>query len=271
MQRGRLLAGPSRASDSSARSGGSREGCILSDEQETGDVDASGDLGGLGSGERWGAVAAGVPALVAGGAAVFLSGNGAGTAILLVLAAALLLIGIQGTPLIRIGGEQASIELERRRRAERLIKEAASGDPDTARDVIEAVLQLEPAARPRAESTLAALTYEEDVLRELRRVLQLPSVPTSAGQYDRGIDAILVAPGGKKLEVLIKYFRSPLDSRRRRELMGLAATGKLVITNADVDEATATAVAAYDGSVVTWRDPGDTDRLKMVAEDLLRR
>src|SRR6516162_7951910 len=57
-----------------------------------------------------------------GGYAVFEKSNQAGTAMLLILAAIFLLIGVQGTPLIKFGSSSGSVELERRRR--RKVQEA---------------------------------------------------------------------------------------------------------------------------------------------------
>src|SRR4051812_18002065 len=64
--------------------------------------------------ERFGSVAIGVVLLEAGLFAVFISDNQAGTAVLLVAAAAFLLIGIQGTPLLKFGNN--TVELARRRK-----------------------------------------------------------------------------------------------------------------------------------------------------------
>src|SRR6266702_5760117 len=72
--------------------------------------------------ERICALAIGAICGGAGGYAVFEKSNQAGTAMLLILAAIFLLIGVQGTPLIRFGSSSGSVELERRRR--RKVQEA---------------------------------------------------------------------------------------------------------------------------------------------------
>src|SRR5690349_5840152 len=84
--------------------------------------------------ERICALAIGVICGGAGGYAVFERSNQAGTAMLLILAAIFLLIGVQGTPLIRFGSNSGSVELERRRRKKvQLALEQASEENNTER------------------------------------------------------------------------------------------------------------------------------------------
>jgi hypothetical protein len=69
---------------------------------------------------------------------VFASSNQAGTAILLVLSAIFLLIGIQGTSLIRFSSGSNTFELERRKRnVERAAAAVAKEDPDRAAGIIQ--------------------------------------------------------------------------------------------------------------------------------------
>src|SRR5580700_972047 len=95
------------------------------------DLDEDNDLTSTGDSEppeplvKWERICALIVGAVCGGAGgyvVFEKSNQAGTAILLILAAIFLLIGVQGTPLIRFGSNSGSVELERRRR--RKIEEA---------------------------------------------------------------------------------------------------------------------------------------------------
>jgi hypothetical protein len=81
----------------------------------------------------------------AGGVATFVSDNQAGTGVLLLVALTLLLIGVQGTPLIRFGAESASLELDRRRRVRQVIEDISTDDsPDAVRGALEAAAAFEP-------------------------------------------------------------------------------------------------------------------------------
>lgn len=73
--------------------------------------DGSSALRGL---PRWARISAMVLGILGGGSgawAAFVSSNQAGTAMLLIASLALLLIGLQGTPILRIGASEASVEL----------------------------------------------------------------------------------------------------------------------------------------------------------------
>jgi hypothetical protein len=87
----------------------------------------------LGTKERATALVIGIATGGGGAYAVFASSNQAGTAILLILSAIFLLIGIQGTSLIRFSTGSNTVELERRRRTvERAVKEIAREEPERA-------------------------------------------------------------------------------------------------------------------------------------------
>src|SRR5580698_6721018 len=97
--------------------------------------------------ERICALAIGVACGGAGGYAVFEKSNQAGTTMLLILAAIFLLIGVQGTPLIKFGSNSGSVELERRRR--RKIEEAIEqaneeNNKQKAEGIVEAVKLVAP-------------------------------------------------------------------------------------------------------------------------------
>jgi hypothetical protein len=80
----------------------------------------------MGKLERAGALCVGGGALITGAVGVFVSDNQAGTAGLFVIAFAFLVIGIQGTPLIKFSSGDQSLELARRQLAQKLTDKADS-------------------------------------------------------------------------------------------------------------------------------------------------
>ena len=99
--------------------------------------------------ERQGALGIGVAAGLAGGFAVFASSNQAGTAVLLLISLVFLLIGVEGTSLLRIGGGLGAGLAERWRAAGRTPRQAGGRDPGAA-----------PAAVAAAGTGLAAAGSE---------------------------------------------------------------------------------------------------------------
>src|SRR5207249_2272033 len=101
--------------------------------------------------------------------------NQAGTVALLIVAAALLLIGIQGTPLVRLGSKDSSIQLATiRRRAIRVIEEARKEDePEVAEAIATAVESAVSTIQPSRTITRSGARYETEVLFELLRIPDL--------------------------------------------------------------------------------------------------
>ncbi|MEO3771485.1 hypothetical protein [Micromonospora sp. B9E7] len=103
----------------------------------------------LNRGARAMAVALGTAATGAGAVAVFVTSNQAGTAVLLLVGAVLVLLGLQGTPLRSFGGGDYRFELAQlRRRAAAVVEEAVRQEsPDVAAAVAEAVSAIDPGIR----------------------------------------------------------------------------------------------------------------------------
>lgn len=104
--------------------------------------------------------------------AVFKSENEAGTAIALLLAGVLTLVGIQGTPLLRITAGENSIELDHTRQvvAEKAEEEAIES-PSTAEAILDAYEAADPsAAKDPSFAAAKARIYELQVKMALRRV-----------------------------------------------------------------------------------------------------
>jgi hypothetical protein len=215
--------------------------------------------------ERWVAIVFGLLLAGAGVWAVFKSSNQAGSAVLLLMGAAFLLIGVQGTPLIKIGGSTANLELERRRRRlQKAIEEAHSeANPDVAQGMIQAATIIDPqlAPSPRAQAGL----YEDRVGAALQGIFEDVKREPTSDRYDF---AVKTPMGQTAVEVKYKRvgpFRVSDVANIVRRHRG--KTNKLVIvTNAPLSEEVRTinSDGTYDGvsvEVVTWNDAGDDNLL----------
>jgi len=153
--------------------------------------------------------------------ALFNSANQAGTAALLLVAAAFLLIGLQGTALVRFGSGSTSVELDRRAAAavERA-DEVAEQDPQLALGILEGAAIIEPRIGPAA-SAFRAVSYENTVRQALERVRPERTTITAA---ELPVDLTVLAPSGKVL-VSVVYRRS--RSLQQLDLAPLVSTRQL--------------------------------------------
>ena len=128
----------------------------MSDLNEDNDLDSTSDSDPPEPLVRWERICALIVGGVCGGAggyAVFEKSNQAGTAMLLILAAIFLLIGVQGTPLIRFGSNSGSVELERRRRRkvqQALAQASEESSTEKAEGIVEGVKLVAPDLVPRS-------------------------------------------------------------------------------------------------------------------------
>lgn len=134
-----------------------------------------------------------------GGAyAVFASSNQAGTAVLLVASVVFLLIGIQGTPLIRFASGSSSVELERRRRVQYALRQAGEEDnAERAEGIVQGLAIAEPRLVP------AGALYQIRVAKAISnfgfRVISEPRV--------EGFDFLVQDHENRKVFVEAKYYR----------------------------------------------------------------
>jgi hypothetical protein len=185
---------------------------------------------------------------------------------LIVVAAALLLVGVQGTPLVKLGGESANIQLESRRIIERVVDRVAErSSPEVARPILEALSQEGDrlSAYPRhVSAAIYTLEVQAALLRSGAQTVSHLSVDYSRAD----LNVVYPVPGGTdlSLDVMIKYFsESAHISRRFRDfrstLIGLEGMPRLtplmIVANRDfnpprepVDERT---------RFVLWNGPQD--------------
>jgi hypothetical protein len=215
--------------------------------------------------ERWIALVLGLLLAGAGIWAVFKSSNQAGSAVLLLMGAAFLLIGVQGTPLIKIGGSTANLELERRRRrGKKAIEQAANEpNPQVAQGMLEAAAIMDPqlVMSPQTQARL----YEERVSAALRNIFENVEREASPDRFD----FVVQTPMGQTA-VEVKYRQSRLF--RASDVANVVRRhkgeiGKMVIvTNAPLSEEVRiiNSDGTYDGvlvEVVTWNDTTHDDLL----------
>lgn len=190
------------------------------------------------------------------------------------LSAIFLLIGIQGTSLIRFSTGSNTFELERRKRnVERAAAEVAKEDPDRAAGIIQGAEIALP--------SLGSFTQSEASLYESRvetALLSMANASVGIRGADYGYDLVLFQPANPetKVYVEVKYRRSGrLDTSTVRSLIARSVFLRapfLIVTNADLTASSA-AYAAEDGRefpvrLVTWRDESDNPALREALAEL---
>ncbi|MGQ4599505.1 hypothetical protein [Nocardia sp. R6R-6] len=156
--------------------------------------------------ERWLAAVLGVATAVSGTVAVFLSDNQAGTAALFILAAALLLMGIQGTPLSSFGSGEHGMRFMQRRLGEQLLRIGKSQDnEEAARAYVDAAAIVAPSVGGSAAGR--AILYEAALAEALAR---LSGVPVRKIEADGHVDFEVDFPD-RPVGIIAKYLRNPMS------------------------------------------------------------
>ncbi|WP_140158147.1 hypothetical protein [Micromonospora sp. NBS 11-29] len=211
----------------------------------------------LGRWERLGASALGLVAGGGGGWAVFTTDNQAGSAVLVVIGAAFLLMGLQGTPLIRVGGADSGVELERRRRrVERAIEQARHEEnQEVAAGIVEGASILEPAV-------FRSLRYRRELyVSKVALALQTVGAAVERGKNDRGPDLVAQTATGL-VNIEVKYIggRLSLSGVRQAESYSHGVPA-LVVTNAPLSpevESHNASERSRHVEAVRWNDERDT-------------
>ncbi|MFD3746393.1 hypothetical protein [Nocardia sp. NPDC058633] len=247
----------------------------MADEKQPGEQ-AEAVPGSLGPGERWLAGILGTAFGAAGGAAVFLSDNQAGSAALLILATVLLLLGVQGTALTRFGSGEHSFEMaEKRRQLGKALRQEAEVSEDPNEAVVYARAAEIVAPSPAGVRMVEGLEYEASFLRALDR-LAIPYYLPS--QSDSPSTDVVVVVDGIDVYVELKARAKPLSAADvRREsvrLMKMAAwdgqsrQSLLVVNHVDspltVSKAREMMHLRDSGTfdIVVWNGPDDDDAVR---------
>jgi hypothetical protein len=210
--------------------------------------------------ERQCAVGFGLLAGGAGGYAVFASSNQGGTVMLLLLSVIFLLIGVQGTPLVRFTSSSASVELSRRQRVNRALRMAKEEEnPERAAGIVEGVAIAEPGLVPK--SYASGLQYEHRVISAFLELNYIIERSRSDFSYD-----FVVVKGARRAAVILKYYSHPIPPTVIRDAIGTAthsALPTLLVANQPMTSSAAEAALTITNfAYALWRDQRDNDNLK---------
>lgn len=191
--------------------------------------------------ERAGAIAAGVVIGTVGFIAMFVTKNEAGVGVAILLAGVLLVLGIQGTQLGKVGGSEIGFELMAREEERRIeiaerVEKVAEERPAEAQAMLEGYQAADPGARNSvalAEAT--QYVYQQRVIQTLSQFAANLGFGLVGGN---GVDARLVFEGGFiAVHELLKKSR-PLHAEEvlpmHRAARRIRAQGLLFVTSAAV-------------------------------------
>jgi hypothetical protein len=227
----------------------------------------------LSSKERAGAIAAGVVIGAVGFIAMFVTKNEAGVGVAVLLAGVLLVLGIQGTQLGKVGGKDIGFEMmareERRLEIAERAEQVADENPAEAQGILEGYESADPSARiSPALAGARAYVYDQRVIQTLSQFATNLGYGVSVGDVRSYVDALLVFEGGA-IAVEAKYTRAsvlkPETVVQAHDLArAVAVQGVLVVTNAAVSPRVGEALKelAPPVEVVTWN--GDDDNANLV-------
>jgi hypothetical protein len=228
--------------------------------------------------ERSGAASLGILAAVAGSWAVFATDNQAGSAVLILVGAAFCLMGLQGTPLIRFGSGDNSLELERRRKRRQVeIAVRTVGSTQELEAIVEGASILDP-------GLVDTLAWQASIY-ETRVMLAVKSMGAFVSRQDfdvTGVDLTISwnpdgsagSPirwrfaSGKMVEITLKYLGEGQKLRAlqisRKGPASDYAIPAIVVTNAPISAALQEKIADDEVGVtdaVTWNDENDNPKL----------
>lgn len=222
--------------------------------------------------ERILAIVLGVVSGSAGGYAVFVTENQAGTAALLLLSIVLCIIGIQGTPLIKFGSGSNSFELERRRRnIEQAIESAKAEDNlDKAAGIAEGAALAQPYIQRPAYYDY--ILYEQELKTALLRVGYM--VTESRLGAEQGFD-FTVQKDGKVIDVEAKHYSRPVNASVVYSIVGQASrrfVPVLLVASSPLSVSAQRVIAESENvDFAMWRDRGDDENLAQALERMFSR
>jgi hypothetical protein len=220
--------------------------------------------------ERVCALAIGAICGGAGGYAVFEKSNQAGTAMLLILAAIFLLIGVQGTPLIKFGSSSGSVELERRRRKkvqEALEQANEENNAEKAEGIVEGVKLVAPDLVP--SSFNAYREYEDSVARALSKMGYEVFQEVSVGQLRTDLK---ITEKDRTVYAELRHYLRPVPSQVIHQVIGIASVLSapvLLVATSKLTNSAQSLIGQHNVDFVQWRDEADNPELRAALERLL--
>ncbi|MFJ8605135.1 hypothetical protein ACIREM_41805 [Streptomyces shenzhenensis] len=218
----------------------------------------------------------------AGVAAVFLTSNQAGSVALLLAGAVLLIMAINGAPLIRARYQDYELFMARRRR--RVVAAIEEDSPEEARQALQVLNALDPgASRDPVVAQVSGAILEREVIDRLRR--WFPETVPYGGAMDQGVDAVVSLDSGR-IGVQVKSGSHPLTSFQLRDIVhritnrgtDLAVSGVdgvLVVTNMPLASTLSRRVRELNSimptAVVRWVDEQDDQALETAVRQMSSR
>ena len=208
----------------------------------------------------------------AGGYAVFEKSNQAGTAMLLILAAIFLLIGVQGTPLIRFGSNSGSVELERRRRrkVQQALEQAnEENNAEKAEGIVEGVKLVAPDLVPRSFDSYRQ--YEYSVVDALSKMGYEVSQELLVRQLR--VD-LRITKNGRTVYAELKNYQKPVPAAVIHQVIGMAtvlSAPVLLIASSRLFDSARSLIAHNNVDFVQWRDEADNPELRAALERLFKK
>jgi hypothetical protein len=245
------------------------------DAQEVPELDAAP----LSAWERAAASVSGACLSGAGIASVFLTDNQAGSVALLLVGAIILVMAINGAPLIRARYQDYELFMARRRR--QVVATIEEDSPEAARQALQVLNALDPgASRDPVVAQMSGLVLEREVVDRLQRLY--PSTVHFGGLADHGLDA-LITTDAARIGVQVKSGRNPLAGPWLRDIVQRIANlgtapgvlnvdGVLVVTNmplaATLPRRIREANLIMPTTVVRWTDEQDDQALEAAVREL---
>ena len=216
--------------------------------------------------ERACCIIVGVVAAGAGGYVAFERSNQLGSAVLLVIGAVFLLIGIQGTRLMRFTSGSNIVELEQKKRiiADAIEKAQDEGNIEKASGIAEGA---DIAAPALGLARNVGLQYELQVASAIIGM----GYDVTTSSLDRGFDLIVTDGNDHIIYAELKRLSRPVPRQQVEAIAYRASTRPvpiILITYTELSRAAQEHVSPYGNfETVQWRDENDNDRL---AETLRR-
>jgi hypothetical protein len=223
--------------------------------------------------ERFGAFVFGSVLAAVGLLAMFTTKNEAGTAVAILLGAVLILVGLQGTQILKLGGKDVNAEWARREMLVKKVREVIEEEPSVAKAMIEGYQIADPNARqdPAVVEALNKISASVDYQRQLTQVLRSAAGPNAALSVEPSPGKPDFMILDRDATVLVEAIYAPdraLNAQHIDSVLGRLnrsnANGAVIVTNAKAIHPRAAAVTNAPDSllvVAQFAGPEDTERV----------
>jgi len=188
---------------------------------------------------------------------------------LLILAAIFLLIGVQGTALIRFGSSSGSVELERRRRrkVQQALEQAnEESNAEKAEGIVEGVKLVAPDLLPKSFSIYRQ--YENSIANVLSDMGY--QVAREVVSKDRVAD-MAITKNARTVYAELKYYQKPVQSNVIYQIIGMAtilSAPVLLIASSKLTDSARALINRSNVDFVQWHDETNNPELRATLERL---